>query len=510
MDNKNNNMNGSNNGKANSNPVIINHYHYNEKNNRNRNGSRRNRNNNRGRQNSNQNSNQNNSLKIDIPLDNTSNINIQDKKPIIQSPQRSPQPHIIVRSIDDPNNMRIIPFNQNISHFMLQSNILKSLFERDIKKENNDANNRGDDKDTKYDDNEEFIELNNILNLDDLINLGDNYDINDKRKYPFDIKRLKNIIEPLKELKNVIGMSSVKKNIFEQLIFILQELNDSNMMQTVIEGPPGVGKTLLGKILAKIYYKLNFLKKPEKNKEEEEINDIANHLLAVLNPNAIPKKEKKEDTDEFKFKVVRRSDLIGQYVGSTAIKTQKVIDEAIGGVLFIDEVYSLGSGNTNEKGDSFAKEAIDTLNQNLSEHGDKFICIIAGYPNEIEKCFFSQNEGLKRRFPFKYSIDKYDSKELSEIFAFKVKEIKWNLHSDLKLEDVEKFIEKNKKSFEHFGGDIETLLLNIKIKHSVRIFGKHSNLRKLITMEDIKLAFEEYLKIRKPKELPQFVKDMYV
>jgi SpoVK/Ycf46/Vps4 family AAA+-type ATPase len=279
-------------------------------------------------------------------------------------------------------------------------------------------------------------------------------------------------------------------------------------MHTVIEGPPGVGKTLLGKILAKIYHKLDFLKKLEKNKDDDEINEIANHFLAILNPTMQPKKEVEKNND-FKFKVVRRSDLVGQYVGSTAIKTQKVIDEALGGVLFIDEVYSLGSGNRNERGDSFAKEAIDTLNQNLSENGDKFICIIAGYPEEVERCFFSQNEGLKRRFPFKYTIEKYDSKELSEIFEFKVKEINWNLHKDLKLTEVEKFIEKNKKSFEHFGGDIETLLLNIKIKHSLRIFGKHPSLRKLITMEDIKLAFDEYLKIRKEKELPQFVKDMY-
>jgi hypothetical protein len=68
---------------------------------------------------------------------------------------------------------------------------------------------------------------------------------------------------------------------------------------------------------------------------------------------------------------------------------------------------------------------------------------------------------------------------------------------------------KDKKSFENFGGDIETLLLNIKIKHSTRVFGKDPKIRKLITMEDIKNAYTEFLKIRKEKEIPQFVKDMY-
>ena len=117
------------------------------------------------------------------------------------------------------------------------------------------------------------------------------------------------------------------------------------------------------------------------------------------------------------FKIAKRSDLVGQYVGHTAIKTQKIINSAFGGVLFIDEAYSLGGD------DAFSKECINTINQNLSENGDKFICIIAGYPAEIERCFFSQNEGLKRRFPFKYNIEKYDSKELSQIFENKVKEI---------------------------------------------------------------------------------------
>ena len=425
--------------------------------------------------------------------------------------------HIIVRSTTDPTNMRIIPFSQDLNPYMLHSNILKSIIDREkgVKEKEEFLNERKNEDKIE----EEFVELSNITNIDDLIKEGDKFDIEDKRRYPIDMLKLKNIIGPLKELQNVIGMESVKKNVFEQLLYILQDLHDTNMMHTVIEGPPGVGKTLLGKILGKIYYKLNFLKKSEKNKNDEEINDIANHLMAMLNPNSalmrngVDKKDEKKDEkkkeDDFKFKVVRRSDLVGQYVGSTAIKTQKVIDEIEGGVLFIDEVYSLGSGGSNDKSDSFAKEAIDTLNQNLSENGDKFICIIAGYMNEIDRCFFAQNDGLRRRFPFKYSIEKYNSAELTKILEFKINEIKWSLDKNLVVGDIEKFIEKNKKSFENFGGDIETLLLNIKIKHSTRVFGKDPKIRKLITMEDIKNAYTEFLKIRKEKEIPQFVKDMY-
>ena len=221
------------------------------------------------------------------------------------------------------------------------------------------------------------------------------------------------------------------------------------------------------------------------------------------------KKEKKEnDEDEVKFKVVRRSDLIGQYVGSTAIKTQRAIDEAIGGVLFIDEVYSLGTGV--EKHDTFAKEAIDCINQNLSENGDKFICIVAGYPAEIEKCFFSQNAGLKRRFPFKYSIEKYNSGELSKILEFKINSIKWKLDENLQLKEIEKFIEKNKDNFKNFGGDIDNLLLNIKIKHSLRIFGKNPELKKVVIMEDIKNGYDEYVKTKKDEGMPEFMKNMFI
>lgn len=72
-----------------------------------------------------------------------------------------------------------------------------------------------------------------------------------------------------------------------------------------------------------------------------------------------------------------------------------------------------------ENRDSYSKECLDTLNRNLTEKGDKFICIIAGYETDLEKCFFSTNRGLERRFNFKYTIDKYTPDELMRIFKLK-------------------------------------------------------------------------------------------
>jgi hypothetical protein len=492
-----------------SNPTIINNYYYNKNHNRNRN-------NNKKQQ--------------------QSQLN-QIHSPKQQQQRHSPKhkQHIIIRSTNNPDNMRIIPISNSLNPYSIHSNILKSLMENgNHLKPNNVKTVEEIEDEIKSVEETEFVELKDINNLDDLIRIGEEFNIKDKRRYSIDMNRLKNIIKPLKELRDVIGMESVKTNIFEQLIFLLQELNDNNMMHTVIDGPPGVGKTLLGKILAKIYCKLKFLKGSESSKENDDINNIAAHLLNLLNPNQnvnqneikseIPGNEDCKDCDEsettnkkegkneiekdVKFKIVRRSDLIGQYVGSTAIKTQRAIDEALGGVLFIDEVYALGTGV--EKHDTFAKEAIDCINQNLSENGDKFICIIAGYPDEIEKCFFSQNVGLKRRFPFKYSIEKYNSGELAKILEFKINEIKWKLDENLKLKEIEQFIEKNKDKFKNFGGDIDNLLLNIKIKHSLRIFGKDPALKKIVTMEDIKIGYDEFTKTKKNEGMPEFVKNMYL
>ena len=120
-----------------------------------------------------------------------------------------------------------------------------------------------------------------IQNLEQLITFAKKLSIKDKdkNKYPFDIVKLYYLVEPLEKLNNLIGMKKVKKNIVNQIIFHLQELDDYNehMMHTVIYGPPGVGKTELGKILGDIYCELGILK-----------------------------------VNEYSFTLVKRSDLIGR------------------------------------------------------------------------------------------------------------------------------------------------------------------------------------------------------
>ena len=194
-----------------------------------------------------------------------------------------------------------------------------------------------------------------------------------------------------------------------------------------------------------------------------------------------------------KFRIVKRQDLIGEYLGQTAKKTQKIIDECIGGVLFIDEVYSLGN---NENKDIYSKECIDTINQNLTENKNKFICIIAGYKEQIEECFFSVNKGLERRFPFKYTVEEYTSNELTKIFIYMIKKHKWNIDDVLTKDNsiLYEFINKNKNNIKNYAGDMELLLLNTKLCYSQRVFGKLNNKNKVINYDDIENGYKIFIK----------------
>ena len=295
-----------------------------------------------------------------------------------------------------------------------------------------------------------------ITCLLDLIELGKLYDIN--KRYNIDLKILSKLVEPLTELNNMIGMDSVKQDMVDHILFRIQNLDSTNqdMMHTVIQGPPGVGKTEVAKIIGKIYLAMGILKNN-------------------------------------KFVKATRSTLIAGYLGQTAKATQKVIDSAIGGILFIDEVYSLGNS---EKRDSFAKECIDTLNENLTENKTDFICIIAGYKEEIDTCFFAFNSGLERRFPVRFTIEPYKPEELFLIFKKKVYDCEWSIDETIKVN----FFIKNYKHFKFFGGDMEILFARCKRSHSRRIFAAINSEKKVLNFSDLSKGFESFKTHRQNKK----------
>ena len=323
----------------------------------------------------------------------------------------------------------------------------------------------------EFDLTKDYIEIEQkVKTIDDLIKLANLYDESKPElmdQYTIDLKKLSDMKEPLVELQNLIGMENVKKSLVNQILYFLQGIEEQqDMLHMVITGSPGTGKTSLGMILSKLYYSMGLID------TKQSVNPITG---------------KKED---FTFKIYKRSDLIGQYLGHTAIKTQKAIDECIGGVMFLDEAYSLGH---DEKSDIYTKECLDTINQNLSENKKNFILIIAGYPDQLDKCFFSHNEGLKRRFAFRYHIDKYTPTELCRMLKLKIKLSSWSYdESDVSDEKIIKLIETSKDMFENFGGDIESWYLHIKIAHGVRIFGKHPKFRRTINMDDLKIGLENF------------------
>ena len=292
----------------------------------------------------------------------------------------------------------------------------------------------------KHIDDDGVIHINkSINNLTDLIDLCDMYIPG--YEYNINLKRLHCIKKPLLKLKDTIGLEKIKSEIIKQILFFLQEFQGKNgdMMHTVIQGSPGVGKTMLGEIIGQIYYNLGVIKRKDAAEED--------------------------DDGEYKFKILKRTDLVGQYLGTTAKKTQDAIDSCLGGVMFIDEAYSLGN---EEKRDIYAKECIDTINQNLTEHKGEFLCIIAGYEEDLNKCFFAYNEGLRRRFPFVYTIDKYTDDDLRRIFCKMLGTINWKIAIDVKR--LNEIFKDNYDVFTNMAGDIESLVFNCKLEHSTRVF----------------------------------------
>ena len=310
----------------------------------------------------------------------------------------------------------------------------------------------------------------NIHSLDDLISIVNNNEYDFDTEYNIDLKALHNIKDDLIELNSMIGLGEFKKDVLNQLLYFIQNLHvgpECDFMHTVIYGPPGTGKTEIASILGKIYSNIGILK-------------------------------------ERKFKAVNRSDLVAGYLGQTALKTSKVIEECMGGCLFIDEAYALANHSDN---DSYSRECIDTLCEALSKHKNELMVIIAGYKEELQNSFFRANKGLESRFIWRFHLDSYDSNELKDILKKKIKNNEWEL--EIEDEKLSNWFKKNYKVFRYYGRDMEQLFSYMKMMHGRRLYGQDNKLRKRIIMDDLEKGFVQFEKHSNIKE-PEKIYGLYV
>jgi len=206
------------------------------------------------------------------------------------------------------------------------------------------------------------------------------------------------------QLNAMVGMEQVKAIVYEiyallHISRMRQELGlsqSSHVYHMIFKGNPGTGKTTIARIVAKLFQKMGVLSK--------------GHLVEV-----------------------ERADLVGEYIGHTAQKTRDLVKKAMGGVLFIDEAYSLARGGEKD----FGKEAIDTLVKHMEDSKNQFILILAGYPYEIEQ-FLLTNPGLPSRFPLIIDFPDYSTDQLMEIGELMMKERDYTLsqHAAFKLRQL--------------------------------------------------------------------------
>ncbi len=351
-------------------------------------------------------------------------------------------------------------------------------------------------------------------------------------KYPY------LLVSSLQELNGLIGNEKVKDAVAEQITYLIsakmREIanphlkQDKPMLNTLLYGPPGVGKTMIGTKLAKIFYSLGHIKGKQSSSADGNIsskikgyfgnmsdpNDI-NMIIAslaiiigilgmvvstltsmytklggklmlimivsaiililaalyfIFSEQSIGEVYDTEDVmksssqnmfppDNAIIKIVSRTDFIGQYVGWSDKKTLDLLNDSLGKVLFVDEAYSL----VNDERDSFGNEALTTLNLFLSQHPNEIIVIFAGYEDKMKSKIFASQEGLERRFMWKFDCSGYTSEQLYNIFKHQLNISGWGIDDE---ENTKPLFVQYKHIFPAFGGDTERLSFFAKLEHS--------------------------------------------
>ena len=263
----------------------------------------------------------------------------------------------------------------------------------------------------------------------------------------------KSMDEIFEELNSLVGLEKVKQmlkdlvNLIELKNKTKDDLKIKNInLHMIFLGNPGTGKTTVARIVAEILYNLKYIKQ--------------NKLIEVSS-----------------------KDLVAEYVGQTAPKTMSVIQKALGGVLFVDEAYSLASGNG--QGNSFNEEAIATLIQAMENYRDNLVVIFAGYTKEMQD-FLNANSGIVSRIGYTVEFEDYTTDELLKIFEQMMTKSGFIVSNDA-FDKVKNLINEYKGT-RNFGNArfVRNIYEKSIVKHASNTSGKKSKkILKTITKEDI-------------------------
>jgi len=257
----------------------------------------------------------------------------------------------------------------------------------------------------------------------------------------------------MKEIDELIGMNKIKTELRNLSKFLkynkrLEKINGKAKtlnLHMVFSGNAGTGKTTVARLLADILYNMGYI-------EERKITEIT------------PK------------------DLIGEYTGQTAPKARKTIENALGGILFIDEAYALAANSNSSKG--YGQEAIVELLKCMEDYQDRLVIIFAGYHDEMND-FVSLNPGLKSRIRYFFEFEDYNEDELIQILYMKLKKLNLTI-DDEAVRTLKRTISFNMKATNFGNGRyVDNLVNNLLIKHSINIPDDDDTNLLNITLNDV-------------------------
>ncbi|SMO56272.1 AAA family ATPase [Melghirimyces algeriensis] len=267
----------------------------------------------------------------------------------------------------------------------------------------------------------------------------------------------------LEELDQLVGLSKIKAFIHEIYAWLTVNkrrlaaglLTENQVLHMVFEGNPGTGKTTVARIMGTLLKEMEILSK--------------GHLVEV-----------------------ERADLVGEYIGHTAQKTRDHVKRALGGILFIDEAYSLSRGGEKD----FGKEAIDTLVKSMEDYKNEFVLILAGYPGEMKQ-FLRSNPGLPSRFPIHLRFPDFSIEELLKIAQGMVQKREYRF-SGPALQKLRRHLTESVRSpGESFGnGRYIRNLVESAIRHqAVRLLNS-----RYVSKEDLMILNADDLRFRESEE----------